>query len=237
MRVRAVILAALAAAGCYRDAPPVPPGAHADIGPPPADCADAPPARAGMVWIPGRWARSGDRWVWLEGYFEAPRPGYRYEPGRWVVAPAAAAGSAAAVVVEWASTVRDVSSQYGSDQWSAQQALGAPNVFPADGDNAEAWASLTADGQAEFIEVGYDRPMRASGVDIYETFNPGAVNGVELIGEGGTHQMAVSGNGSQPLRVRFGCTSDRIVAVRIEVDSATVAGWNEIDAIGLVPCE
>nr|HEX4314817.1 YXWGXW repeat-containing protein [Kofleriaceae bacterium] len=236
MRVRAVIAVAVAVAGCYRDAAPVPPGASADIGPPPAELADAPPAKAGMVWVPGRWARSGDRWVWLAGYFESLRPGYRFEPGRWVEAPDdAKRGSAAGD--EWASTVRGVSSEYSADGWSAKQALGAPDVFPQQQDAAQAWASLTPDAPEEFIEVGFATPMRAVGADIYETFNPGAVARVELIGASSTHAIATTPSTDQPLRARMPCSSEPIAAVRVVLESSAVPGWNEIDAIGLVPCD
>jgi hypothetical protein len=32
------------------------------------------------------------------------------------------------------------------------------------------------------------------------------------------------------------CTRERIASVRVHLDSKAVAGWNEIDAIGVVPC-
>lgn len=38
---------------------------------------------AGAVWINGYWGWSGGRHVWVPGYYDRPRPGYRYEPHRW----------------------------------------------------------------------------------------------------------------------------------------------------------
>ncbi|MFN7140280.1 MAG: hypothetical protein ACK4UN_13170, partial [Limisphaerales bacterium] len=36
------------------------------------------------VWIPGHWSRSGDRWVWVSGRWEArPTPVSVYVPGHW----------------------------------------------------------------------------------------------------------------------------------------------------------
>jgi hypothetical protein len=229
-----VILAAVATAGCLRDAAPGPVAASADNGAPPAD-KDAPPPRAGFVWMPGHWARSGDRWVWLEGYFEPARPHYRWEPGRWVTVRQEGKRDPE---VEWATSVRDVSSEYSDNGWSARQALGPPDVFPAEGDVPQAWASLTPDAAVEFIEVGYERPMRASGVDIYETFNPGAVTLVQLFSaQQEVVSVATSPTSDQPLRARLACTEEPIVAVKLTLDSAAVPGWNEIDAIGLVPCD
>jgi hypothetical protein len=143
---------------------------------------------------------------------------------------------------QWASSVRAVSTQYTAASWAAHKVLGAPDVFPAHGDNANAWASLGADDRDEFLEVGYSQPMRASAVEIYETFNPGAVRSITLITTSGTHisayQAAPSATGvtAHRLRVDIGCTAEPIAAVRVELGSMQVPGWNEIDAIGLVPC-
>ena len=51
----------------------------------------------------------------------------------------------------FASEVINYSSQSYSVDYSAQQALGTPNIFPANGVNPNAWASGTADGGREFL--------------------------------------------------------------------------------------
>lgn len=144
--------------------------------------------------------------------------------------------------VTWASSVLGYSTQYSETSWSAQQALGAPNVYPQHGDLAQAWASQSADGHAEWIELGYDTPVAASAVEIFETFNPGAVETVELITTSGRRielrpasaQEPVSG--ARRLVIATPCTSEPIAAVRVNLASQAVAGWNEIDAVGLVAC-
>jgi hypothetical protein len=142
---------------------------------------------------------------------------------------------------QWASTVRSFSSQYSATSWSAQQALGAPDVYPRSGDEAGAWASREADGTTEHIELGFAQPQRMRALEIYETFNPGAITEVELITEQGAHlvvprhELVRTGGAA---RSTFGttCTRERIAAVRITVASSNVAGWNEIDAVGMLPC-
>jgi hypothetical protein len=148
---------------------------------------------------------------------------------------------AAPIVTQWAATVRAMSTQYSPSSWAASKVLGAPDVFPANGDNANAWASLGADDRDEFLEVGFAQPIRASAIEIYETYNPGAVRSITLITTSGTHISAYRGNptasaGANRLRVDAQCTAEPIVAVRVELGSMAVPGWNEIDAIGLVPC-
>ena len=91
----------------------------------------------------------------------------------------------------WADTVRAYSSQYGAERWAATQVLGPPDVYPRHGDIERAWASRQPDSATEFIEVGYYRPRPVAGVAIYETYNPGAIDRVELITTG-AHRIRLS---------------------------------------------
>ena len=143
----------------------------------------------------------------------------------------------------WATTVRGFSTQYTDTSWSAQRALGAPDVYPASGDNANAWASRDADAPVEWLEVGFDTPRRLRGVDIFETYNPGAVDHVELVTADGVRRTIYSG-AAKPMGVptfdralTFACTDQPVVSVRVTLASAAVPGWNEIDAIGGTPCD
>ncbi|HUQ03288.1 MAG TPA: hypothetical protein VM261_12385 [Kofleriaceae bacterium] len=146
------------------------------------------------------------------------------------------------VAMIWSSKVRAVSSQWGADDWSAKRALGAPDVYPASGDQVNAWASEGADDRAEFLELGFERAARVSAVEIYETYNPGAVTQIELIGASGArtvvHRARAEqlGSAAHLTRTDVGCTSEPIVAVRVTIDSRAVEGWNEIDAVGVAPC-
>ncbi|MBL0219357.1 MAG: hypothetical protein IPQ07_36495 [Myxococcales bacterium] len=144
--------------------------------------------------------------------------------------------------LQWASSIRGFSTQYTTASWAADRVLGPPDVFPSHGDNANAWASLGADDRDEWIEVGYAQPMQVSAVEVLETFNPGAVTAIEMITASGQRIVAyqgaagAKGQGSNTLRVDVGCTSEPIVAVSVRLASTKVAGWNELDAIGLAPC-
>ncbi len=144
--------------------------------------------------------------------------------------------------VMWASSVLGFSSQYSEDSWSARQALGVPNVYPQHGDLAHAWASRGPDDNAEWIELGYASPHAVSAVEIYETFNPGAVDTVELITTSGRrielHPQGedVTKTGAAKLVIETACTTEPIAAVRVNLASQNITGWNEIDAVGLVPC-
>ena len=155
--------------------------------------------------------------------------------------------------IEWASSVRAVSSEYSPTSWSAQQVLGPPDVYPGSGDNAKAWASREADAPDEFIEVGFAQPTPMRELQIFETFNPGAVVSVDAITISGRH-ITLSACGGQftdgpcdgPIGPSGGSTrvdhvpltcGEAIVAARVTLASNAVPGWNEIDAIGGVPCQ
>ncbi|HWO23941.1 MAG TPA: hypothetical protein VNO30_34600 [Kofleriaceae bacterium] len=145
----------------------------------------------------------------------------------------------------WASSVQGVSSQYGDPSWAATQVLGPPNVFPRHGDVPQAWASRGPDDPLEWIAVGFTRASSISAVVVYETFNPGAIVRVTLTAEGGASfevpveqaDEETSPEGSVRRRFELPCTPYRVRTVRLELDSSRVAGWNEIDAIGIAPCE
>ena len=53
--------------------------------PPPAPYVEVVPVMPypGAVWIGGYWGWSGGRHQWVNGFYDRPRPGYRYEPHRW----------------------------------------------------------------------------------------------------------------------------------------------------------
>jgi len=142
----------------------------------------------------------------------------------------------------WSSNVRALSTQYGTDDWSAKRALGAPDVYPAGGDQVNAWASESADDRTEFLELGLARAARISAVEVYETYNPGAVTQIELIAASGTRTVVhrarpeALGSDAHLLRAELGCTSEPIVGVKVTIDSRAIEGWNEIDAVGVRPC-
>lgn len=40
-------------------------------------------SRPGFVWIDGRWAHRGGRYMWIDGRWERERVGHRWVQGRW----------------------------------------------------------------------------------------------------------------------------------------------------------
>jgi hypothetical protein len=124
--------------------------------------------------------------------------------------------------------------------WGPEQATGAPDTWPNQGDLVTAWASLTADGAQEWLMLEYARPVVPKEVHIYETFNPGAVyrltafdlTGKEIeVWKGKDPTAPGSGKGISKIACKAKFKTNRI---KIYIDSPAVQGWNEIDAVGLV---
>lgn len=140
----------------------------------------------------------------------------------------------------YAGEVISFSSQYGPVNWSAQKALGQPDVYPAYGDYTHSWASLTASGQREFLELSFTNPMKVSHIAVYENYYPGAVDtiyvrnlstGVWIKVWEGTASAAPAE--SRIFEVSFELTTFMVDAVRIAINSPAVPGWNEIDAVAI----
>jgi hypothetical protein len=57
---------------------------YLNVGPPPARYEYIPAPRYGFAWVPGYWDWRGHRHVWIAGHYVRHRPGYYFEPARWV---------------------------------------------------------------------------------------------------------------------------------------------------------
>lgn len=122
--------------------------------------------------------------------------------------------------------------------WGPEQATGVPNTDMA-GDIVTAWASQTQDGQDEWLLLEYDHPVIPTAVLVHETFNPGALVRVTVFKLDGTEVEvwkgvdptgAGTGKGVSEIPVKVPFKTNR---VKIYLDSKGVAGWNEIDAVGI----
>ena len=142
-------------------------------------------------------------------------------------------------VRQWASEASG-SSQYGDDNWSFQQATGAPDTDGC-GDIPTAWASSSSTGQ-DFLTLVYDTPVFVQQIDIYQTLNPGSIVSVDIsTPEGQTMTLGNStdapGNTECPgvFSVQVsGIDFPPINTVTINLDQTIGGSWNEIDAVELI---
>lgn len=139
---------------------------------------------------------------------------------------------------QWASEAT-ASSEYAQDQWSAMQAAGPPDT-DADGDHATAWASKEADAGEEWLELTFDHAVRPAKVRVRETFNPGAVVKVEGKDDAGQWHTIWEGKDPTTQSPDYLEVAPKAAAtwacrtIKITLDTKSVPGWNEIDAVELI---
>jgi outer membrane protein OmpA-like peptidoglycan-associated protein len=145
---------------------------------------------------------------------------------------------ASAQVVQWASKVLEFSSELTHAQYSAQQALGKPNVMPAGGDNPNAWMP-DKPSRKEFLKLGFDKPMSIKQIAIAESFNPSALYRILVYDEAGReYELSTFNPMAIPMKGRMmnfflEPTSYKVAAVRLEFDGAAVPDYFAIDAVAI----
>lgn len=153
-----------------------------------------------------------------------------------VLSSLACAAGGTPKIEQWASSAV-ASSEFGIESWTAEQAIGEPNVTEC-GDNIYAWASWGTD-TVEWLILGYNTPVYATEVVIYQTYNPDYVVLVELVDtDGNLHAVYEGQPSTKPcpyeMSVTFPQTDYLVTGVAVTVDQSTLYSWNEIDAVKLI---
>jgi hypothetical protein len=144
-------------------------------------------------------------------------------------------------ITQFASAVISYSSQWSSTTWSAQQVLGTNNVGVNAGSSSNAWSSLSADGQREFLVLGFTEPQTVKKIEIFENVFPGAIDTVYLRNSNTNKWTIVY---SKPAQTNLGevgrVFSIHLIetpymanAIRLAINSPEVPSWNEIDAVAI----
>jgi OmpA-OmpF porin, OOP family len=143
-----------------------------------------------------------------------------------------------AQTVQWASKVIEFSTELTPVQYSAQQALGKPNVLPAGGQNPNAWTP-DKPKRKEFLKLGFANPISIKQIAIAESYNPSALYRVLVYDERGKEYVVNTLNPmSVPLKGRMlnlfmEQTPYKVAAVRLEFDGAALPDYFGIDAVAI----
>ena len=119
--------------------------------------------------------------------------------------------------------------------YAAIQATGPANVPKPGADNPLAWCPAAEDGGAEWLELRYDKPVLAAELRIHASFNPGAV--VRVLGGTGDGDLRELWTGVSPAETVQTIPISppaEITRIKLELDTAKVPGWDEIDAVALI---
>jgi len=133
----------------------------------------------------------------------------------------------------------EATSQYSEPEWSADQATGAPNAADRT-DDENAWAPESTTAGLQTLTLLYAHPVYPASVDIYENLGPGAVVAVEAydadsdswtaLWEGTADTVDLGAAIFSPKLEQAGFATDTI---RLVLDTDSVQGYNEIDAVQL----
>lgn len=135
--------------------------------------------------------------------------------------------------------------------YGPEQAIGPPDTRTY-GDQGTAWASLTANGTYEWLLLDYLFAIKPGRIDVYETYNPGAVVEIWVFPPGSNVSALNAGLLFWSGSAQFNLNASIVIAkfytnntaikyddlfvtsrVLLVIDN-TVPGWREIDAVGLV---
>lgn len=119
---------------------------------------------------------------------------------------------------------------------NALQISGNPNVYPTHADHANSWSSATPDGQREFIVAAFGAFDTFNVINIFETFNPGAIDTVYIDQQGTwtpvyTATASTAAAKARILTINFPKPTHPYSLIRIALNSPAVTGYNSIDAI------
>jgi beta-lactamase regulating signal transducer with metallopeptidase domain len=134
------------------------------------------------------------------------------------------------------------SSTPGLASWAPMQAAGEPNT-PGAGDAVTAWASATTDGQIEWLLCRYEQDQMPAEIVVHENYNPGAVTKITAFDADGKEHLAWEGEDPTPRTEPRGVSvfpmklTFATKQIKVYIDSPSVPGWNEIDAVGLRDAE
>lgn len=140
--------------------------------------------------------------------------------------------------VAWASVVLEATTEMGYYQYSAERALGKPDVPPGAGNSPNAWMP-GRDNKTEHIKVGYENPFRIRQIAIAETYNPSAISEVYIYDKNDNEFLIYEfaprplGIPERMLHIFFELTDFEVAAVKIVFDGKAVPGFFAIDAIGI----
>jgi OmpA-OmpF porin, OOP family len=146
--------------------------------------------------------------------------------------------SSMAQKLQWATKVIEFSSELTPVQYSAQQALGKPNVLPSGGQSPNAWAP-DKPKRKEFLKLGYATPMNIRQIAIAESHNPSAIFKVFAYDEAGKEYLINTLNPmvvplkGRMLNIFMEETPYKVVAVKLEFDGAAIPDYYGIDAVAI----
>lgn len=141
----------------------------------------------------------------------------------------------------WATSVEAFSTEYSTGGWSAAQLIGAPNTYPSYGDIGTSWTPSSYHSHRDSVVLGYNPPVQASEIVIYETYTTGMVDTVSIREAGSQiwHTVyavqAVQSSVSAATILHIPLSGAYVIdQVKVGVATNIANNWVELDAVGLL---
>ncbi|WP_268122757.1 OmpA family protein [Roseivirga pacifica] len=144
----------------------------------------------------------------------------------------------AQTTVQWANSIKEVSSELTELEHSARQVLDKPNVLPAGGTNPNAWRPYKPN-TAEFIRVGFELPMPIVQIAVGESYNPGAIAKIFAYDEDDNEHLVFEQKPGpireqwRMLNIYIDKTDYNVASLKLVFDGTAIDGFSEIDCIGV----
>ena len=141
----------------------------------------------------------------------------------------------------WASKVISYSSQFDLNSYSAKQVLGPPSRLPNFGDCGCAWSpALSENYFEEYIRVGFEKKIKVSQIIVNESFNAGSIKAIYLFDQYNiphlVYERAADANKwtlGRVFSVNITATDFATNDLKLVLDTESIDGFNQIDAIGI----
>ncbi|KAL5017807.1 hypothetical protein ScPMuIL_003529 [Solemya velum] len=119
--------------------------------------------------------------------------------------------------------------------YCASNIVGRPVVFPCYGDIPGTWAPSSSNN-LEFIEMEFAELLFITNIDVYETYNAGAITRISARRPGGTWHSIWSGTPTALPRSSIFTpnivpTAFKTKQLRLDIDCSACGSWTQIDGV------
>ena len=152
-------------------------------------------------------------------------------------------GLTAQAQTRWAAKLLGVSSEFAGgngQQYRGNQVIGKPNKLPQAESGGSAWRPAQEDDGEQWIKVGFDQSVPIRQVAVAENFGAGCISKIfaydpqgkeYLIYNNGETTATAAGQMKQVMLKSL--TAYSVAALKIVLNTQRIAGYNEIDAVGV----
>ena len=143
----------------------------------------------------------------------------------------------------WANRLLSYSSQKDSKAYSAKQVLGPPSKLPSFGDCGCAWTpSMPANTDDEFVRVSFAKRIKVKQIIISENYNAGTIKAIYLFDQYNLPHLVyerqkVDAVYGRVFMIEIPETDFTSNDLKLILDTESVPGFNQIDAIGISESE